>query len=191
MITKKTPAHGRIYTVTSETGCTVTDTATGKLLQTCPPGVQTSFAAVGPAVIISDDSALFAGPFDLAPGGLPANGGSQPASPAVTELQPAAPATLADARVYHITAGGDYRALTAAPNATAQIWVDYAGGDLIFPDPWAWSDSDTYQLPAGESGAVGDFTPGETYLITVHRYAYGAKDFTIAHRALTIQPATA
>lgn len=75
---KKTPAHGRIYTVTSETGCTVTDTATGKLLQTCPPGVQTSFAAVGPAVIISDDSALFAGPFDLAPGGLPANGGLTP-----------------------------------------------------------------------------------------------------------------
>lgn len=73
---KQTPAFGKIYTVTSHAGCTVTDAATLKLLQTCPAGVQTPFVACGPSVIISDDAALFAGPFDFARVPLGSSGGA-------------------------------------------------------------------------------------------------------------------
>lgn len=134
-------------------------------------------------------------PFNSAPAGNGNGGGEQPASPEVFPLS--YDSTLADGRVYHAAATGqgvlDLNALSVEPNATARIWLDYGGGPVNFPSSWVWSDSADFQLPAEgeEPQGVGDFTPGETYLITVCRYKYAAKDFVLAHRALTIKPATA
>lgn len=186
---------GVTYVVTDVADCTVTDSNGVVLCEHSGGSEQSQFTATTMSVSIDSTTASVRETFNHAPAGNVNGGGSQPASPKVTELIYGEPATLEDGRVYHVVAppddGFDLQELTVAPNATARIWVDGGTGCVIFPPDWVWSDSSEFQLPAGTAGGVGDFVDGETYLITVCRYKYDGKDFTLAHRALTIKPAQA
>ena len=186
---------GRTYAITDANDCQIVGGSGRVLCEHKGGNTQSSFVASEISATASSDTAAITATFNSAPAFNGNGGGKQPASPEVKELIYGEPATLEDGRVYHIGAppddGFDLQQLTVAPNATARIWVDGGTGGVIFPPDWVWSDSSKFQLPAGSAGGVGDFVDGETYLITVCRYKYGDKDFVLAHRALTIKPATA
>lgn len=188
---------GRTYAVTDAADCTVTDESGRVLCEHKAGSSQSYFTATTQTVTVTSATVHVTEVFNGAPAQNGSGGGDVPESPTVTELVNGAADSLADGRVYHIDpapdGGFDFSALTVAPNATARIWLDAGTGPVVFPEAWVWSDSDTFQLPAEgeEPQGVGDFVEGETYLLTVCRYKYGAKDFTIANRAVTVQPATA
>lgn len=182
------------YKVESTTECAVYSVlgATEFLQGTAKPGSPLYFVAGTASIRLSSADYLLTGPFEGAPAGNGNGGGEQPASPEVIVLEDGSSVELADGRVYFAPpTAPNLSALSVAPNATVQIWLAYYGDDVVFPEDWVWSDTSEFQLPAGSAGGVGDFVVGEKYLITVHKNTLTGIDFTIAHRAITVKPATA
>lgn len=124
----QTPAFGKIYTVTSPDGCTVTDAQTLKLIQTCAAGVQTPFVACGPSVIVSDDTALFAGPFDCARVTLGTSGGAgAPLTPdQLTAVENAVGGILED------VATKAHEAIKATGWISSAVWDEVPVGAELF-----------------------------------------------------------
>lgn len=166
---------GKSYAVTSANGCTVT-LANGVQL-TLEAG-QDYFTPNTPNVVISDDDATLTLLFNHAPGRR-GSGGSVTIDPAPTQgsenavssggvytalrALPApvpeplgATTTLLHGHVYTLAVAGDtdLSALGVELYGTAELWVDYTAGSVVWPTGLWWEEGSAPTLTAGKSYAI-------------------------------------
>lgn len=172
---------GKSYAVTSPNDCTVTD---GDGVQVCEVkgGTQGFFVAQTTEATLSDNNARLTLVFKGAPAlGGNGGGGSVTIDPAPTQgsdnavssggvytalrALPApvpeplgATTTLLHGHVYTLAVAGDtdLSALGVELYGTAELWVDYTAGSVVWPTLWSWVD-----------GIVPTFTAGTRYFVRV------------------------